>query len=228
MRHELFSRWGQIKMDGSQLITCVIRWKMQLIYLKQKQTTSWLVSLCLIMLQVIKNEHLMHYQQEKCWKIPIKDGQAWREDPECQMGGTWMDQIRSHKIFISQMITLNFLVGLKAWRTSSVNVVFGQTKEIKGSMWWLQMCFWPYKLLHLPSFVLPARLLFAKVPSQGIHHIKRSYLWLLPQISLQTQLHWAILGCSQVLLLIFPKDFGYWCNGNKCCWLPWWGTLASN
>ena len=29
----------------------------------------------------------------------------------------------------SQMITLNFLVGLRAWRTSSVNKVFGQMKD---------------------------------------------------------------------------------------------------
>ena len=53
-------------MDGSQLIICLIRWEMQLTYLKQKQTSLQLASLCSIMPQVIKNEHLIHYQQEKC------------------------------------------------------------------------------------------------------------------------------------------------------------------
>ena len=69
----MLSRWGQIEIDGSQLITCLNRWKMQLIYSKQKQTTLQLVSLCLIMPQVIRNKHLMHYQQKK----PKNPNQRW-------------------------------------------------------------------------------------------------------------------------------------------------------
>ena len=62
-------------------------------------------------------------------KMPINSGQVQKEDPGCGMGGTWVDQIRSHNIFISLMITLNFLVGLRALRTSFANMVFGQMKD---------------------------------------------------------------------------------------------------
>ena len=97
---------------------------------------------------------------------------------------------------------------------------------IECPMWGLQVHFWPDWLLFTPPLVQSAWFQLTEVASQGVHHLKRSHLWLLPKIPLWAQLHWAVLGCSQVLLPVITTDFRYWCNGEECSCMPWWCSFA--
>ena len=92
-------KWGTSYFQGRDKLRCIVlNWllprsggKCNWHICNKKQTASRLASLCLIMPQVVKSEHLMHYQWEKCQKMPIKGGWAQREDPGCRMGGMYMN-----------------------------------------------------------------------------------------------------------------------------------------
>ena len=51
-------------------------------------------------------------------------------------------------------------------------------------------------------------------------HITWSHLWFPPKVPLQIKFHWAVLGCSKILLPKHPENFWYQWNGTKCHFLP--------
>lgn len=120
-------------------------------------------------------------------------------------------QIVNLKSFITLKTTHPCLVGLRAWKQSFRSVVCGLRKtQIFLPSAWVFIVYLAVLTAVAGVYFFAAWFHLSKVLALRADQISWTYIWFLPQISLQTQFYWIVLGCSKA-----PFSCGKACSNNK-------------